>query len=520
MSGSGEGSSGNKSSVDISGPWDSFNPGDMGALDSSWDLLVNDVGWSWDTMKDVPPFKDGPKTDSAEVGVAETEPVEDEATAVAAEEAVPEGSVRPVKVSDETLKILGKLNPKKAAEVKVKAEPQREETNVVVDFLKVLEKKGRGTGDKPDFAVESKGGDRLGGDGSEKQGSNSGDPQRPYWESGGSYDASEQQPGGNEAESKSGEGEAKKSRAEKELAKVQAALTELDRKLEEAKSGRQGAYNEVLQCREKLDAANKEYDELSKTVERAKADMASTKRSVIGGFIDALKMARESLRNNHKGVQDLLNGISRNVGAHEVAMNAYDKNKPKLDLKKRDAKAAEDELYGKEEKVSECDDWIEAIKKRQEELKRTETSLQSRVDRERQKSARVSEKESLRQEYGTTNVKEIRQKLEAEKPKIEWQRDAQIRALMRKAQPTEESIKLGAKPLSRAKVIAKLSEIDKNYRASLEEVDSRLKKFGVARRDERAKGDDSTENILKILGAAFQGSAEEPAEVETQVEAA
>ena len=285
----------------------------------------------------------------------------------------------------------------------------------------------------------------------------------------------------NAGESKDRAPEKKQNRAERRLEAVQKKLAEIEAGIVELNKDNNVLEEKIAECETALDKNAEDYNQLSDKVNQLRDKVNKTKRSIISGFTDGLRIVKNLALGKHKEVRELVDNITQNVNENEQALQSKEQaeqqlrvnESEKVTLNNRRADAI-DAQNSNNRKISNLEKW-------RADLKKQESLLQEKIDEETEKKAWENSREAIKAEMGTDNIRGLRKNLEQQIKDQEKDYQADLAELDRIKNPsrieqmmsTEEE--LAARKERADEVEAKLNaEYDKKVsaiNAKLEKID-------------------------------------------------
>ena len=213
--------------------------------------------------------------------------------------------------------------------------------------------------------------------------------------------------------------EREKTRAEKRLESVQQKLAEIEAQIAEVNEDNARLEEKISECESALDNNAETHSQLTEKVDQLRDRVNKTKRSILSGFADGLKIVKNLALGKHQEVRDIINGITNNVNENEQAMKSKAQAEQQLRVNEAEKKTLSNERADAIDIQNSNNKKLANLKKWRADLQKQESLLQDKVAEDNSKRAWEDAREAIKAEMGTDDMKAFRKKLIQKREELE-----------------------------------------------------------------------------------------------------
>ena len=224
------------------------------------------------------------------------------------------------------------------------------------------------------------------------------------------------------------------------LKAVQEEFEALARELHSAKNNKEKLDEDIANYESTLAESNKEIDRLTDRAKELEGEVSRSKRRIIAGFVEGLRLAKNILfggRDNiHDRIREVTEGINESVEKNEKAKTEYDDVAEDLES----ARATHLEVSSQHQDIIDerkrCQSRISRLEKRMASAKQQIERLKEESANESWAEAWKDAQEGIKREMGTENMWAFRNSLRKEERELAEQLEGDIQELDRYRQPS------------------------------------------------------------------------------------
>ena len=213
--------------------------------------------------------------------------------------------------------------------------------------------------------------------------------------------------------------EREKTHAEKRLESVQQKLAEIEAQIAEVNEDNARLEEKISECETALDNNAETHSQLTEKVDQLRDRVNKTKRSILSGFADGLKIVKNLALGKHREVRDIINGITNNVNENEQAMKSKAQAEQQLRVNEAEKKTLSNERADAIDIQNSNNKKLANLKKWRADLQKQESLLQDKVAEDNSKRAWEDAREAIKAEMGTDDMKAFRKKLIQKREELE-----------------------------------------------------------------------------------------------------
>lgn len=220
--------------------------------------------------------------------------------------------------------------------------------------------------------------------------------------------------------------EKEKTHAEERLESVQQKLAEIEAQIAETNKDNARLEEKISECETALDNNAEVHNQLSEKVDQLRDKVNKTKRSILNGFTDGLKIVKNLALGKHQEVRDIVNNIANNVNENEQAMKSRAQAEQQLRVNEAEKKTLSNERADAIDIQNSNNKKLANLKKWRAELQKQESLLQDKVAEDNSRRAWEDAREAIKAEMGTDDMKAFRKKLIQKREELEESYSADI----------------------------------------------------------------------------------------------
>ena len=206
--------------------------------------------------------------------------------------------------------------------------------------------------------------------------------------------------------------EKKQTRAERRLEAVQKKLAEIESGIAELNKDNTKLEEEIEECEVALDKNAEDHNKLSDKVNQLRDKVNKTKRSIISGFTDGLRIVKDLALGRHQEVRELVDSISQNVNENEQALQSKEQAEQQLRVNESEKVTLNNKRADAIDAQNSNNRKVASLEKWRADLKKQESLLQEKIDEETEKKAWENSREAIKAEMGTNDMRGLRRDLE------------------------------------------------------------------------------------------------------------
>ena len=261
--------------------------------------------------------------------------------------------------------------------------------------------------------------------------------------------------------------EQERTHLEQRLEVMQHKLEQIESDLAEAKGDKEKLENQIAEYEESLDANSEAHDQLSDKVNQLRDKVNKTKRSIISGFTDGLRIVKNLVLGRHQEVRDIVDNISKNVDANEAAMHDHETASKELRVNEAERVTLIDSRANAIDARNTTNKKIANLEKWRADAKKQIAALEEEAAVQAKEKAWDDAREAIKAEMGTDNMPEFRRDLERQKAELEERLQADLEELDSFRHPTRiQRLMRSEEELQRE--AARADEIEEKLRSEYE----------------------------------------------------
>lgn len=213
--------------------------------------------------------------------------------------------------------------------------------------------------------------------------------------------------------------EPEKTRTEKQLDSAKERLERINQELEDTKSNKERLEEEISAIEFAIEDNIEEHDKLSEKAQELKLEINKTKRSIIGGFTNGLKIAKNLMLGKHDEARKILGEIGGNIDANEKAMTEQKENDLAIENNEREQADLDKNHKDTIDEHSLCVDKISRLERQKSEASKQIEILKQEVADQAWAAAWEDAQEGIKAEMGTDNMTAFRQELNSQRQELD-----------------------------------------------------------------------------------------------------
>lgn len=220
--------------------------------------------------------------------------------------------------------------------------------------------------------------------------------------------------GSENLDTKSPEAE-KANKFESRIEELESKIKNIEQEIESAKANKANLKEELEAYEQSISENLSEYNQLLERGDSLKVEINRTKRSLIGGFSNGLKMIKNLALGKHQAIRDLLHTIEQNVADNEKAVAEKDQNDKSLDKNRQDQQELERGQKATIEQDLALDQKINRLEEEKASLEKKTQLLKEESANQAWAEAWSDAQEGIKSEMGFNNVQSFKESLISER---------------------------------------------------------------------------------------------------------